>query len=309
MGRPQVSVNKLYTLTGHSDCVYSLTLAPEETVFFSSGGDGQIAQWDLQDPHNGKLIAKVPASVYGLHYWEEKEILIVGQNFEGIHLIDLKEKKEIGSLELTQAAIFDIKTRGHIAWVACGDGWVHRVDLNQLVVTQRWRHSEKSARCLALHPTQDELAIGYSDSHIRIVDLVSGELKQEWQGHDNSVFTLAFDPQGRWLLSGSRDAKLKIWEIQQGDYQLKQEVVAHLYAINHISFRPDGRYFATGSMDKAVKVWDAETLQLLKVIDKARHAGHGTSVNKLLWTSFKGQLVSASDDRSISVWDIDFEKE
>jgi WD40 repeat protein len=51
-------------------------------------------------------------------------------------------------------------------------------------------------------------------------------------------------------------------------------------------------------------VWDTERLQLLKVIDKARHAGHGTSVNKLLWTSFESQLLSASDDRSISAWQI-----
>ena len=59
-------------------------------------------------------------------------------------------------------------------------------------------------------------------------------------------------------------------------------------------------------MDKSIKVWDAETFQLLKVIDKARHAGHGTSVNRLLWTNHNNLLVSASDDRSISIWDLTF---
>jgi WD40 repeat protein len=58
-------------------------------------------------------------------------------------------------------------------------------------------------------------------------------------------------------------------------------------------------------MDKSIKVWDLEDLKLLKVIDKARHAGHGTSVNKLFWTT--DQLFSASDDRSISAWDIEFQ--
>jgi WD40 repeat protein len=61
-------------------------------------------------------------------------------------------------------------------------------------------------------------------------------------------------------------------------------------------------------MDKSIKVWDMEALKLLKVIDKARHAGHGTSVNKLLWTNYNDQLASASDDRTISIWNINFEQ-
>jgi WD40 repeat protein len=59
-------------------------------------------------------------------------------------------------------------------------------------------------------------------------------------------------------------------------------------------------------MDKSIKVWDTAQLKLLKVIDRARHTGHGTSVNKLLWMPFHNYLASASDDRSISIWDIEF---
>jgi WD40 repeat protein len=77
-----------------------------------------------------------------------------------------------------------------------------------------------------------------------------------------------------------------------------------MYAINNISYRPDGKYFATCSMDKSIKIWDASTFRLLKVIDKSRHAGHATSVNKLLWTAYEDQLVSASDDHTLSIWNI-----
>ena len=61
-------------------------------------------------------------------------------------------------------------------------------------------------------------------------------------------------------------------------------------------------------MDKSIKVWDAESFKLLKVIDRARHAGHGTSINKLQWTNFHNQIVACSDDRSISVWKLHFDQ-
>jgi WD40 repeat protein len=96
-----------------------------------------------------------------------------------------------------------------------------------------------------------------------------------------------------------------VWDVN-AQYRLGEEVAAHLYAINDLALSPDAKYLASASMDKSIKVWDAQNLRLLKVIDKGRHAGHGTSVNKLLWTSFNNQLLSASDDRTISAWDLLF---
>ena len=88
------------------------------------------------------------------------------------------------------------------------------------------------------------------------------------------------------------------------NYEAVMDITAHMYAINHISFSPDGKLFATCSMDKSIKLWDASTLRLKKIIDNARHAGHATSVNKLLWTAYENQLISCSDDRMISVWEV-----
>lgn len=127
----------------------------------------------------------------------------------------------------------------------------------------------------------------------------------ECAGHTNSVFTLAYTPDGRFLLSAGRDAHLKAWDAHEG-YRHHNDVVAHLFAINNLDFSPDGKHFVTCSLDKSIKVWRTADLTLLKVIDKARHAGHGTSVNRVLWTTYKDQVLSASDDRTISSWDVIF---
>ncbi|MDX2306552.1 MAG: WD40 repeat domain-containing protein [Microscillaceae bacterium] len=301
----KVEVHKKASLAGHTDCIYTLCPSPNDQFFFSSGGDGIVARWDLANPEIGDLIVRVPNSVYALYCLQAQKQLLVGQNFEGLHLIDLENKQEIRSVKLTDAAIFDIQCYGSDIFVACGDGVVIVVDYETFALRKHLKASDKSARCLSINPIEREFAVGYSDHSIKIFGLQDLDLHQSLQAHKNSVFALRYTPDGQYLLSGSRDAHLKVWEVEK-KYALYESIVAHLYAINHLDFSPDGNYMATCSMDKSVKVWDIKTWQLIKVIDKARHAGHGTSVNKLLWSAYENLLISGSDDRLISVWDLTF---
>ena len=300
----KVQVNKLHALTGHRDSVYTLERAAVPHLFFSGGGDGMVVLWDMKHPEEGQLIARLPNSIYALHHLTEQNLLVAGHNYEGIHLLDWREKKEIASLQMTTSFIFDIKSQGNDLLIATGDGLLTVVDRENWVVRKKLPGSGRSARTIAINPVAGEVAVGYSDNYIRLFDADTYQLKKEWLAHGNSVFTLVYDKEYKLLFSGSRDARLKVWET--GTYRLHEEIAAHLFAINHLEFSPDGKHFVTCSMDKSVKVWDTSALQLLKVIDKARHAGHGTSVNKLLWSSFNNELVSASDDRTISLWHLIF---
>jgi WD40 repeat protein len=232
--------------------------------------------------------------------------MIVGHNYDGIHVIDISTKKELASLKLTDAAIFDIKTFGSKCAVASGSGEVFIVDIvgGRVSVLHKIKESDQSARCISINTLLGIMAIGYSDHAVRIFSLKDFQLLHTLSGHTNSVFTVRFTPDNKQLISAGRDARFKVWDAHS--WELLETVVAHMYAINHIDFSPNGKHFVTCSMDKSVKVWDLHTFKLLKVIDKSRHAGHGTSVNKLLWSSHENQLISASDDRTISIWDIKF---
>ncbi|MFC0183843.1 WD domain-containing protein, G-beta repeat-containing protein [Pseudarcicella hirudinis] len=294
-------VEKIDTFSGHRDSVYSLERTPDKQHFFSAGGDGLVVRWNLEKPDVGELIAKVPASVYAMCYEEKSKQLWVGQNFEGIHVFDIENKQEVKSIKITSSSIFDIKMYENLAIVCLGDGTVIIMSIQEFAVVKHLKASDKSARCVEINPHKREFAVGYSDFSVKIFDLQDFSLKFVIKAHTNSVFTLKYTPDYRFLVSGSRDAHLKAWNVEK-QYSLENDIVAHLFAINHLTFSPDGKFFATCSMDKSIKVWDAETFRLLKVIDRARHAGHGTSVNRLWWSEYENQLVSASDDKKISVW-------
>lgn len=299
----KIKVEKVQQLEGHRDSIYSLIPIEKSSQFISAGGDGLLVLWDIEQSNDGQLLAKVPNSVYAIAFDEAKNQLVVGHNFEGIHIIDITTKKEITSKKLINSTIFDIQLTEKYIFVAFNTGQVQVLDKETLTIVHEIIFSTQSARCLAVSLEKNELAIGYSDACIRIIDLTTFKLKKELKEHTKSVFSLVYSPNNLHLLSVGRDANLKIWNIEN-DYAMEKSIVAHMYTINHLTYSPDGCYFATCSMDKSIKIWDATTFQLLKVIDKARHAGHGTSINKLYWNEH--HLISCSDDRTISVWKIEF---
>lgn len=260
-----------------------------------------IVMWDLKSPDEGEVIVKIPNSVYAMEYDQSAGYLYVGQNNQGIHKIDLSAKKEVKSIQLGEHQIFTMKIVEGSIWVGLSNGEVVILS-KDLEVEDRTKYAKDRVR--SLDAFGDTLAIGCSDNITRIVNS-DKEVISELKGHKNSVFVSRFHPSGKYLISAGRDAQLKIWDTQS-DYVLRESIAAHLYTINDVIFREDGRYFVTASMDKSIKLWDAHNFQLLKVLDKHRHAGHGNSVNKLLWMNYQDLLVTCSDDRSISVWEIKF---
>ena len=306
-----MQVEKIDTFSGHRDCVYTLEGSSEPNQFFSAGGDGLVIRWDLSKPDSGELFAQVPASIYAVCFDKVKNHLWVGQNFDGIHLIDIKTKQEVRSIKITSSSIFDIKIHENNAFIGLSDGTIVVMDVENFVVRKHIKASEKSVRNIAINSLSSEFAVAYSDFSVKVFDLQDFSLKLVVNQHINSVFTACYSPDYQYLITAGRDAHIKILEANH-QYNLHQDIAAHLFAINDIKFSPNGKFFATCSMDKSIKIWDAKEFKLLKVIDKARYAGHGTSINKLWWSEverspYENFLVSASDDKRISVWKINSE--
>ncbi len=299
-----MNIHKIDTFSGHRDSVYTIISKNNNSEFYSAGGDGFIIQWNLESPDLGKLVAKAGTSVYALGFHEATKQLWIGQNYEGIQVIDTQNNEVIHTSKITSAAIFDIKFIKNKAIIASGEGIVVIMDIPTFSVQKHIKLSAKSIRTIAINPDETEFAVGDSEHQIHIISLENFELKKTIKHHTNSVFTVCYSPDGKYLLSAGRDAHLKVWARNE-NYALHMDIPAHMYAINHVTYSADGKHIATASMDKSIKIWSAESFKLLKIIDRGRHAGHGTSINKLLWTSFENQLVSCSDDRMISVWHIE----
>ena len=62
----QIEINKIAQLRGHKAAVFAFANADDPQHFLTGAGDGMIVQWNLNEPENGKLIAKVPKNIFSL---------------------------------------------------------------------------------------------------------------------------------------------------------------------------------------------------------------------------------------------------
>jgi len=303
----KIQIEKTGQFIGHGGAIYTLEPSSHAHLFYSGSSDNLVVEWNLEEPQQNKVVAKIPAKALALKYVPDRNILLVGQSVGGIHVIDLNKNEEIKLLQLHRESVYDIQylPEQECFWVAAGDGTVSVWSINDFSLITALKLCDQKIRSIHFNSVFKEAAVGCGDGSIRIFDFETYEEKKILKGHldDFSVNSICYHPNGKYLLSGSRDAYLNVWDIEN-DYALIHHIPAHNYAIYSIIFSPDKKFFATGSRDKTIKIWDTENFEMLLRIDKMEHEGHSHSVNKLLWSDFNNYLVSTGDDKAIMVWKI-----
>ncbi len=301
----QLHAKKIAQLTGHRASVFAVESGPEPHTILSGAGDGWIVEWSLDDPENGKLIAKVDTNIFSLKHIQDTENLVVGDMHGGVHWVKPGHPEETKDIAHHKDGVFAILELNDFILTLGGGGKITRWSKEKRQSLESLQLSYHSLRSITHAPSRNELAIGASDENIYILNADTLEIKQTiTNAHGNSVFALQYSPDNRYLFSGGRDAHLRVWDVQNG-YQSVFSEAAHWFTINAIAFEPGGQFFATASRDKTIRIWDAEDYSLKKSLDLKKYQGHINSVNDLYWSPYRNELISASDDRSLIVWSIE----
>ena len=300
----KIKVSKVAQLTGHNASVFALSAGKDVGHFRSGGGEGWVAEWNLNDPETGRLITKVDTQIFSLCPLHPDNRLVVGNMNGGAHWIDLDYPDFTKNILHHRKGIYGILHIENFVFTIGGDGVLTKWDSLTAKTLESIQLSNQSLRCLAYSAQRQEIAVGASDHALYFLDASSLVLKKRIDNaHQNSVFAIAYHPNNQHLLTGGRDAHLTIWRLDH--YQKINTQPAHWFTINDLVFHPKGHLFATASRDKTIKIWDAYTFELLKVLDTIRDGGHVNSVNALYWSAFSDYLISGSDDRSIIIWQIE----
>lgn len=285
--------------SGHQGAVYTVAPSTKTGFFLSGGSDATVVEWDLSEQIAPRIIARSASLIYSLLALPNQDVLFIGNNQGGIHVIDLEQKKEIHYWLAHKTGVFDLKFHAHKneIWAAGADGnlsiWDASSFENKAVIQvsdQKIRKIEHCSNysCSALACSDGSIYLVYSQ---RTIESISPQ--------SDAVNALAFSPDGKYLLSGTKNAHLQIWDWP--NRKLLEQIPAHNFAIYGIQFINAGEQFITFSRDKTIKLWETASFNVIQRIDRET-LGHVNSVNAGFWDAHSSLFISGSDDRSAIAW-------
>ncbi len=142
------------------------------------------------------------------------------------------------------------------------------------------------------------LAMGDSNSEIRLYQVVNGKQILTCKGHTDWITSLSFSPNGKTLASGSNDDTVKLWDVSTG--KCLQTWKGHDKGVDSVAFSPNGNRLATSGDDHVVRLWDMSTGKCLRTFH-----GHSNWVLAVAFSLDGQTLFSGSDDDTIRLWDVD----
>jgi WD40 repeat protein len=142
----------------------------------------------------------------------------------------------------------------------------------------------------------DHLAIGEADGDIVIIDSVDGTEKKRLMGHTSTVNQI-IESQSGLLVSCSDDRTVKLWDLSQNKYFKTFSFNSEVMSITILN----NGYLASGLFSETVEIINLETESFVQALH-----GHNSSICNVncLQVLPNGDLISASFDKSINVWNL-----
>jgi len=288
---PRTGAEQL-ALLGHRRRIHALSFSPDGRGLYSVARDGALRHWSLQTG-TGVQIWQGPLSLNTVAS-DSRRLLVAGDDGVVRSFIGHQMEAELHGHRgmVTAAALLPDGMRGVSGGI---DGVVILWELGGGRSRRLYRHEGAVTSC-AVSADGRLLLSGGTDSRLHVWDIEAGRLIGVMKGHDGPVTCCAISGDGVHALSGSSDRTVMVWSLESGQrvhtfYSHEREVLSVAWG--------QGRVWST-SADRSARAWELSG----QPASPAYRLRHVDAVTGCLFTADASQLISASRDYTLRVWDV-----
>ena len=325
---------QIAALTGHTARVRDAAFSPNGRYVLTSSDDKTARLWDSKTGEPVHILEGHTQSVRGVAFSPDGERAVTTSLDHSARVWSLETGKQsviLGHGDVVTSAAFS--PDGQRIVTASDDNTVPIWDaqMGERIVTL-------SGRTAVYSPDGRSIVTSDGDT-ARIWNADNGKLAMVLRGHRSRVTGAVFSPDGRSVLTASDDKTARLWSAGTETNTQMAVLVAHTGSAGRAVFSPDGRRALTASDDNSVRLWDAEAGRQIATFTRAgsgmaafspdgrlvaipdnntvvvRDAntgeredrifqGHSAAVQSVAFSADGRRIVTASDDRTARVWDL-----
>ena len=247
--------NKNYkTFEGHAGGIRSIAFIPGKNEFFTSGDDGKVIKWAIDQPNQALQIIYSGSEIIDvLTVSPDTSWLAMGGANSTIKLISLNGDEDYemkGSGGAIKSLIFSIDSKN--LYSAALDGIVLKWDLA----------SRTSVNLTDGTLPITSLDISFNGKFMAGINTAGGAVIWNQENvSDNfridmaskNIKSIRFNPDNNFLALGDVNGNVELWDVAQR--KKISEVKAHNAQINDIQFNGKLKQMATASNDKSLKIF------------------------------------------------------
>ena len=328
------------TLTGHSDSVNSVITTNDERWVISASNDSTLRVWDLE---NGETLETLEGHRDRVNYVilsPDGRRAISASADQTLKVWNIDTYQVYCTFEGHSGSIRKVTTtpRGDFIVSASDEELkVWKIDKKQEYLTLTGHTREMTG--LIISPNGQYLISTAKERTIKVWDFRKIQAREAHIGHTGEITAVIVDPNGYRAISASKDGTVKVWSFENGKEQ--RTLKSHTAAIDDIAISSDSRSLLSVSQDRTVRVWNIEekrVRQLFTVKDVGiveveleleeglffsifddgtvkmseleglQKQKHALGVSGLAMSTNRNFFVSASQDTTLKVWDLNSEE-